>query len=162
MFMTYRPFFINPQIETDVPGNQVRHDDSSRLKRIMRWLRSHIFRIHIYRLPYGRRSLEAQLQSRTTEPRSEWESANIPYESARPILQAIAHALNLPNGHYLPSDPVILAIITDYDVFPSLSIRDALEDALGHDVDHDELCATLDDDATMESVVRYLIRSDSA
>lgn len=155
----YQALYIDPEIEIDYPDNQNDHNQQSRLRRILRWIHKNIFKVHLYKMPYGRRSLVAHLQSRKTEPRFEWDSSSVPYEIARPILHAIARELNLPNANFIPSDLIILAIITDYENFPTLGIHRALEVTLGHVIDHDEMCEMMDKDgATMESFVNYLIQ----
>ena len=150
----YQALYIDPEIEIDYQENQ-----QSQIRRILRWIHRNIFRIQLYKKPYGRRSLEAQLHSRKTEPRCEWDSSSVPYDIARPILHTIARELNLPNANFIPSDLVILAIITDFENFPTVGIHRELEVTLGHKFDYDEMCDLIDKDGgTMESFVQYHIQ----
>ncbi|MBI1322350.1 hypothetical protein GC170_04065 [bacterium] len=151
--MSYKPLFIDPEAE---------RFQLSRIQTFSRWLHKYIpLRIY-YELPYGRRSLESQLKSRSSAPVNEWDTISIPYRMAKPILDVISVELNLPNAHFIPEDPVEIALIEDYDDFPLLWLYAGFKELMKLSVEFDEFRHFLVNEATnIESLVRYLIRLDN-
>lgn len=93
---------------------------------------------------------------------NEWDTISIPYRMAKPILDVISVELNLPNAHFIPEDPVEIALIEDYDDFPLLWLYAGFKELMKLSVEFDEFRHFLVNEATnIESLVRYLIRLDN-
>lgn len=144
------PLRIDPDIEqTHTPWH----------RRVLRWASQYSpFRIY-YDVPYGRRSLERQLRTRSSSPIQEWEARGIVFNQVKPILEVIATELNLPNPYLLPDDPLRIVLISDYDDFLLAWLLHGLERRLGVALDVDELRSLIGEDkSTVELIVQALHR----
>lgn len=147
--MKYKPLYLDTVTELFEP---------SRLQIVARWLhRIFPYRLY-YELPYGRRSLESQLKARTCEPVNDWDAIGIPYHIAKPVLNMISLELNLPTSHFIPADPLELALIGDYDDDPILWVYAGVNELLELSVGWQEFQKFIADEGTdMESLVRYVL-----
>lgn len=150
MLVKSPPLRIDPDIEqTHTPWH----------RRVLRWASQYSpWRVY-YEVPYGRRSLERQLRTRSSSPIQEWEARGVAFNQVKPILEVIATELNLPNPYLLPDDPLRIVLISDYDDSPLAWLHHGLERRLGVALDVDELRSlTGDDKSTVESIVQALLR----
>jgi len=147
------PLYIDQEIEQRrIPWNQ----------RIARWLHGYVpLRIY-FELPYGRRSLEAQLNGRSSFPAEEWERQGFAVIHVTPLLDVIATELQLPNANLLPDDPLHIVMIPGYDDLPLVWLQQGLERKIGAAIGIDELRGLISDGkSTVESLVRQLLRAVS-
>ena len=150
MLVRIAPLYIDQEVENRrIPWNQ----------RFARWLQRYIpLQIYIA-LPFGRRSLEAQLNGRSSFPTEEWERQGFAVLHVKPLLEVIATELQLPNANLLPDDPLHIVIIPGYDDFTLAWLHRGLEHRMRVVIDIEELRALVSDStSTVKSLVDHLIR----
>jgi hypothetical protein len=125
------------------------------------FLRKITVNVHVrlyYQKPFGRVSLEKQLRDRPDFPTENWEAQGMPTAAVRRALQVVAKELHLPNDHLIPSDPMRLVLISDYDDFPLAWLRHKLRHRLQAEFQVDELVRIATDcEVTVEAFVRDVL-----
>jgi hypothetical protein len=152
----YKPLYVDDVIER-------KYRDSlpwttRRLKRVKRlgWLAQCFY----YIIPYGRISVDSQLESRCVFPDQEWLSREFDLAEVTSILSVISKALVLPNHFLIPEDPLRLVITGKYDDLPHSTLVGDIRYKIGVDIKLPKLVELMSDANTdnVESLVREVIR----
>jgi len=106
---------------------------------VAKWLdRYSPFLLH-YELPRGRKSVETQLRRRKIFPATAWERVNCPIGRVERILALLQKRMNWPNCHFLPDDPITLALMEEYDEYASYEFFLDIQDELGAKFSNEEI-----------------------
>lgn len=148
----YQPITIVEELE---PSSQTTSSSSS--FSWIKWVRRLIPLQLEYKIPRGRRSLELALASRPEFPGDLWVQAGLEIARVKQLLQLIAADFNLPNNHFVPQDPLAIALTTDYDDLAINFFMVSLHRTFKVQLSSDDLNRFLrDPTSTVESLVRYV------
>lgn len=134
------------------------------------WMRRHgsffqriLCRIHklipmriYYEIPYGRASVEYQLQSRSAFPSVMWSEA-YSHSAVVAVLKIVAKEMNLPNYFFAPNDPLMLVLTEDFDELASEGVRLGIRERLGVTITVEDLKNLCVSNATIEAFVHLVL-----
>lgn len=108
----YKPLFIDHAVEGKRGGRIAR-----RIRPLLLAIRKRTRLRCVYDVPAGRASVEIQLSQRPIFPMPAWVDRGCKPECVERCLVIVAQELCWPNHHFMPEDPMELALIVDYDEF---------------------------------------------